>query len=83
KNTNKPVIVYPNSGEYYSAVTKTWHGKSSCDKFALQSKEWYENGASLIGGCCRTTPSHIQQVSNWVRQGQNDQLASCRRYQLL
>ncbi len=68
KNTNKPVIVYPNSGEYYSAVTKTWHGESSCDKFGLQSKEWYENGASLIGGCCRTTPGHIEEVSNWVRQ---------------
>jgi homocysteine S-methyltransferase len=65
-NTSKPIIVYPNSGEYYSAVTNTWHGETSCDKFGLQSKEWYDNGARLIGGCCRTTPDHIREVKNWV-----------------
>jgi homocysteine S-methyltransferase len=68
KNTNKPIIVYPNSGEDYSAVTKTWQGDSSCAEFGTQSKAWYESGASLIGGCCRTTPGHIQEVSHWVRQ---------------
>lgn len=68
QNTNKPVIVYPNSGEHYDAVTKTWSGESSCDTFALMSQAWYETGAKLIGGCCRTTPGHIQEVSNWVRQ---------------
>ena len=66
KNTSKPIIVYPNSGEYYSAVTNTWHGETSCDKFGLQSKEWYANGARLIGGCCRTTPGHIREVRNWA-----------------
>lgn len=66
KNSSKPIIVYPNSGEYYSAVTNTWHGETSCDKFGLQSKEWYETGATLIGGCCRTTPDHIREIKNWV-----------------
>ncbi|MBK6794294.1 MAG: homocysteine S-methyltransferase [Anaerolineales bacterium] len=68
QNTSKPIIVYPNSGEYYSAVTNTWHGETSCDKFGSQSKEWYENGATLIGGCCRTTPGHIREVRNWAFQ---------------
>lgn len=68
KNSSKPIIVYPNSGEYYSAVTNTWHGETSSDKFGLQSKEWFENGATLIGGCCRTTPDHIHEVSNWARK---------------
>lgn len=68
RNTDKPIIVYPNSGEYYSAVTNTWHGETSSDKFGLQSKEWYENGATLIGGCCRTTPGHIHEVSNWAKK---------------
>jgi len=62
KNTSKPIVVYPNSGEYYSAVTNTWHGETSCESFGLQSKDWYEHGASLIGGCCRTTPEHIKEV---------------------
>ena len=68
KNTEKPIIVYPNSGEYYSSVTNSWHGETSCDKFGLQSKEWFANGANLIGGCCRTTPAHIREVNNWVRK---------------
>ena len=66
KNSSKPIIVYPNSGEYYSAVTNSWHGETTCDKFGLQSKEWYEAGATLIGGCCRTTPGHIREVKNWA-----------------
>lgn len=64
KNTNKPIIVYPNSGEIYDPVTNTWHGETSCDAFGQQSKEWYENGATIIGGCCRTTPDHIREVKN-------------------
>ena len=67
KNTSKPIIVYPNSGENYSATTKTWYGESSCDAFGRQSKQWYENGATVIGGCCRTTPGHIRELSKWAR----------------
>ncbi len=66
KNTDKPIIVYPNSGEVYDPATNTWHGETSCDAFGQQSKIWYENGARLIGGCCRTTPDHIREVKNWV-----------------
>lgn len=68
KKTSKPIIVYPNSGEHYNPVTNSWHGETSSDKFGLQSKDWYENGATLIGGCCRTTPDHIREVSHWARQ---------------
>jgi len=64
KNSGKPIIVYPNSGEVYDPVTNTWHGETSCDAFGHQSKTWLENGASLIGGCCRTTPDHIREVKN-------------------
>lgn len=66
-NTNKPVIVYPNSGEVYDAQTNTWHGETSCDSFGSQSKDWFEAGAAIIGGCCRTTPDHIREVSKWAR----------------
>jgi homocysteine S-methyltransferase len=62
KHTNKPIIVYPNSGEIYDPATNTWHGETSCESFGLQSKIWYENGARIIGGCCRTTPDHIEEV---------------------
>jgi homocysteine S-methyltransferase len=70
-NTGKPIVVYPNSGEIYDPSTNTWHGETSCDSFGQQSKIWYEAGARLIGGCCRTTPGHIREVSSWAkRQGE-------------
>ncbi|KXK16234.1 MAG: homocysteine methyltransferase [Chloroflexi bacterium OLB14] len=62
KNTNKPIVVYPNSGEVYISVTNSWHGETSCESFGLQAKDWYTHGASVIGGCCRTTPEHIKEV---------------------
>ena len=62
-NTNKPILVYPNSGETYNAETKTWHGNEQCNAFDSQSEEWYKAGARLIGGCCRTTPLHIEEIS--------------------
>lgn len=62
KNTSKPIIVYPNSGEVYVSVTNSWHGETSSESFGLQSKNWYEHGARLIGGCCRTTPEHIKEI---------------------
>ena len=55
--TDKPLLAYPNSGERYDAVAKTWLG--SAEGFAAQSRSWYEAGARLIGGCCRTTPGDI------------------------
>lgn len=56
-HTDKPLLAYPNSGERYDAVAKTWHGPA--ESFAGQSRSWYEAGARLIGGCCRTTPGDI------------------------
>lgn len=62
-NTNKPILVYPNSGETYNPETKTWHGNEQCSAFDIQSEEWYQAGARLIGGCCRTAPHHIAEIS--------------------
>lgn len=62
-NTKKPIIVYPNSGETYHPETKTWHGQGSCNGIDFKTKEWYHAGARLIGGCCRTAPHHIEEIS--------------------
>ncbi|MCZ2123538.1 MAG: homocysteine S-methyltransferase [Anaerolineales bacterium] len=64
KNTSKPIVVYPNSGEIYNPETNTWHGETSCESFGAQVKIWVEHGARLVGGCCRTTPEHIQEISS-------------------
>lgn len=64
--TQKPVVVYPNSGETYDAETKQWHGLSVPAEFGTYSREWRKLGAALIGGCCRTTPAHIRQIRDRV-----------------
>lgn len=66
-NSNKPVIVYPNSGEEYDANSKTWHGHSSSQSYCYSARGWFDKGAQLIGGCCRTTPSDIKAIFNWSR----------------
>ena len=60
-HTEKPVAVYPNSGETYDAADKNWKGESQ--PFAAYVKTWYEAGARLIGGCCRTTPEDIKGIA--------------------
>ena len=55
----KPIIVYPNSGEIYDAKTKQWGAPPMSTGFATASQTWRQAGAALIGGCCRTSPSHI------------------------
>lgn len=67
KNTKKPIVVYPNSGEEYNAELKEWNGQFTRESYGCRSKVWYENGARLIGGCCRTTPEDIKQISEWAR----------------
>ncbi|KHE71642.1 homocysteine S-methyltransferase [Halobacillus sp. BBL2006] len=63
-HTNKPIIVYPNSGETYDPETNTWHGEGS-DGFHTQ--DWYKKGARIIGGCCRTAPKHIVEMTKTWR----------------
>ncbi|WPG99557.1 Homocysteine S-methyltransferase [Acrodontium crateriforme] len=58
-----PLICYPNSGEEWDAVTKTWKGAPpECSDLALLARKWIDSGAKLIGGCCRTSPSDIQVI---------------------
>lgn len=63
EHTQKPIIVYPNSGEVYDPEHKTWSGSKECVELHLSAEEWFQAGARLIGGCCRTEPHHIQKLS--------------------
>jgi homocysteine S-methyltransferase len=62
--TSLPLVVYPNSGEHYDAVTKTWHHHGeACETLAGYLPQWLDAGAKLIGGCCRTTPKDIAELN--------------------
>ncbi|XP_071738230.1 homocysteine S-methyltransferase 2-like [Rutidosis leptorrhynchoides] len=64
KVTTKPILIYPNSGETYDAEIKQWvknTGVADVD-FVSYVNTWCEIGASLVGGCCRTTPNTIRAI---------------------
>jgi homocysteine S-methyltransferase len=61
--TGKPLIVYPNSGECYEVSSKRWSGTAGTAGFGELARGWFEEGARLIGGCCRTGPDDIRAVT--------------------
>ncbi|KGN61674.1 homocysteine S-methyltransferase 3 [Cucumis sativus] len=63
--TDKPIVVYPNSGESYDGVTKRWLKSDGMigEDFVSYVRKWKEAGASLFGGCCRTTPNTIRGIA--------------------
>ena len=63
KASTKPIVVYPNSGEGWNAEARCWTGSSDPAAFGDLARDWYKQGAQLIGGCCRTRPDHIRQVA--------------------
>lgn len=56
-----PVIVNPNAGLPRSEGEKTVYDINS-DEFASEMKEIASMGARVIGGCCGTTPEHIEKT---------------------
>ncbi len=70
KATDKPILVYPNSGETYSAEKKDWNDDPVFESFGEEAKVWYDAGARMIGGCCRTSPKDIQAIAGWARPSQ-------------
>ena len=67
KATDKPILVYPNSGESYSAERNDWNGEPVYESFGEEARTWYKAGARLIGGCCRTSPQDIKVIASWAR----------------
>lgn len=69
KVTSKPIIVYPNSGEAYDPDMKEWVASTgvSDQDFVSYVCKWFDAGASLVGGCCRTTPNTIRGISKSVQ----------------
>ena len=61
--TEKAIVVYPNSGEGWDAQSRRWTGQSDPKGYGLMAAEWFEAGARIVGGCCRTRPAHIREVA--------------------
>ena len=61
--SDKPILVYPNSGEGWDAEVRCWTGTTDPADFGARSAEWFAAGAQIVGGCCRTRPAHIREVA--------------------
>lgn len=70
KVTTKPILVYPNSGEMYDGERKEWVPTAGAtdEDFVSYVSKWRDAGASLIGGCCRTTPKTIRAISKTLQK---------------
>ena len=58
----KPIVVYPNSGETYDPESKKWDGTSTDHLDDNSIAEWLDAGATGIGGCCRIGPRTIKRI---------------------
>ncbi|KAJ2820872.1 Catalyzes methyl transfer from S-methylmethionine (SMM) to adenosyl-L-homocysteine (AdoMet), partial [Coemansia sp. 'formosensis'] len=60
-----PVVCYPN-GQTWQGSTNAWGDAStqvSPANYAKSAMEWAQNGALVVGGCCKTTPEHIRNLA--------------------
>ncbi|AXC11320.1 Homocysteine S-methyltransferase [Acidisarcina polymorpha] len=60
--TDKPIVVYPNSGESWNGATRTWSGTADPAGFGELAAQWVDAGAQIVGGCCRTGPAHVRTI---------------------
>ena len=60
--TEKPIIVYPNAGGRYDAERKVWEGDARHHDWPALAEVWRDQGASVIGGCCRVSPADISSI---------------------
>jgi len=61
--SDKPFVVYPNSGRLWDAVKKEWVGSSDSGFDQELINQWQAAGAQYIGGCCGIGAAEIMQLA--------------------
>jgi homocysteine S-methyltransferase len=56
-----PAVAYPNSGEGWDAAGRRWTGAP--DVPAADVPGWIDDGARLVGGCCRVGPDELARIA--------------------
>ena len=64
--TAKPLLAYPNSGEAWDLEHRCWvdsqQGAADVENYGTLARAWFQAGAQIVGGCCRTGPAHVRAV---------------------
>ena len=61
--SDKPIVVYPNSGGEWNPVERNFTGTTDMAEIASLAGRWFEAGAQIVGGCCRTGPEYVRLVA--------------------
>ncbi|MBN1693807.1 homocysteine S-methyltransferase family protein [candidate division WOR-3 bacterium] len=64
ESTTLPIAAQPNAGKPKLEGGKVFYMKPKL--YATETLECYKAGASIIGGCCGTTPEHIRILSDLI-----------------
>lgn len=63
-DSDKLIVVYPNSGQQYDAASKHWSGVSELPEWSQLAARWFAAGAAIVGGCCCIGPAYISDLAS-------------------
>jgi homocysteine S-methyltransferase len=75
KSAACPLLVYPNSGETWVAEGRRWVGQAGLGGEDFDPRAWFQSGARLIGGCCRTGPADIAAIRTVLKSSVKSSVA--------
>ena len=64
--TERPIIAQPNAG-YPKFVNERLVYMANPEYFGVYARRFFQAGVAIVGGCCGTSPEHIQRVSGAAR----------------
>ncbi len=64
-----PVGLYANVGHSDDQIGWVVTDDVRPEVYAQHARQWREHGASIVGGCCGTTPDHIAALAATLREG--------------
>ena len=70
-----PISVQPNAG-VPRRLGRQLHYARNTEYFAEAARQFVASGATLVGGCCGTTPAHIRAIARSVKQLQPGRVAA-------
>ena len=66
RSVKGPLLCKPNAGMPVIEADGIAHYHMSPKDFSLVVADCVSNGATLVGGCCGTTPDHIQAIISQI-----------------